>query len=170
MTTRVGVTGHQRLEKPSAWAWVESALARALDTLKPPLVAISSLAIGADQLFASLVLSRGGEFQAIIPFTGYERTFSGEDVETYRRLLSKARAVEYLTTEGTDEDKYLAAGKRIVELAEVMIAVWDGKPAKGKGGTADIVAYAIHMGVRLIHKNPLDHTITDTFGEKSALP
>jgi hypothetical protein len=163
MTTRVGVTGHQRLEKPSAWIWVESALGRALDTLKPPLVAISSLAIGADQLFASLVLGRGGELQAIIPFHEYERTFGPADVETYHRLLAKARAVEYLETEGTDEDKYLAAGKRIVEMAEVMIAVWDGKPAKGKGGTADIVAYAIKKEVRLIQINPVNHSMTTIF-------
>lgn len=160
MTTKVGITGHQRLDNPSAWAWVESVMGKALDALEPPLVAISSLAIGADQLLASLVLSRGGELHAVIPFQGYERTFGPEDVEAYRRILTKARAVEYLRTEGTDEDKYLAAGKRIVEMADVIIAVWDRKPAKGKGGTADIVSYILQRGVRLIHINPMDHSIT----------
>jgi hypothetical protein len=160
MTTRVGVTGHQRLEEPSAWTWVESAMARALDTLEPPLVAISSLAIGADQLLATLVLGRGGELRAVVPFPEYERTFGPADVDTYRQILAKARAVEYLKTTGTDEDKYLAAGKRIVEMADVMIAVWDGLPARGKGGTADIVVYARERGVKLIHLNPVDYSVT----------
>lgn len=160
MTIKVGVTGHQRLDNQSTWTWVEFAMGRALDALTPPLVAISSLAIGADQLFASLVLSRGGELHAVIPFQGYEKTFGPEDVEAYQRILTKARLVEYLKTEGTDEDKYLAAGKRMVEMADVIIAVWDGKPAKGKGGTADIVSYALQRGGRLIHLNPVDHSMT----------
>jgi hypothetical protein len=29
-----------------------------------------------------------------------------------------------------------------VDLSDLLIAVWDGKEAKGKGGTADIVRYA----------------------------
>jgi hypothetical protein len=169
MTTRVGVTGHRRLDNQGAWTWVESAMGKALDALEPPLVAISSLAIGADQLLASLVLGRGGELHAVIPFQGYERTFGPEDVAAYRRILAKARTVEYLTTEGTDEDKYLAAGKRIAEMAEVIIAVWDGKPARGKGGTADIVHYASHIGIRLIQINPMNHRINEIGGPKGTL-
>jgi hypothetical protein len=30
--------------------------------------------------------------------------------------------------------------------AEVLIAVWDGLPARGLGGTADVVAYAKQCG------------------------
>jgi hypothetical protein len=163
MTTRVGVTGHRHLENPEAWAWIEAAMVKALDDLEPPLVAISSLAIGADQLMADLVLRRGGKLQAIIPFPGYESTFAPEEVWAYQRLLAQADAVEYLETGGMEEDKYLAAGKRLVDLAEVIFTVWDGKPAKGKGGTADIVFYALQRGVRLIHLNPVDHTITTKF-------
>jgi hypothetical protein len=156
----IGITGHQRLDGPSAWGWVKSAMTNAVDALEPPVAAVSSLAIGADQLFVSLMLRRGSEIHAIIPFSGYERTFGPQDVDAYLQLLSKAASVEVLKTPGTDEDAYLAAGKRIVELADVMIAIWNGQPAKGKGGTADIVAYAIERGTRLIHINPVDRTIT----------
>jgi hypothetical protein len=157
---RVGITGHQRLDDPSAWGWVEFAMTKALDALEPPVDAVSSLAIGADQLFVSLMLSRASEIHAIIPFSGYERTFGPQNVDAYLRLLSKAASVEVLQAPGTDEDAYLAAGKRIVELADLMIAIWNGQPAKGKGGTADIVAYALERGTRLIHINPVDRTIT----------
>ena len=124
------------------------------------MIAVSSLAIGADQLFASIVVDRGGQIHAVIPFQGYERTFGPQDLDAYRRILSKATVVEILQIDGTDEDKYLATGKRIVELAELLIAIWDGKPAKGMGGTADVVAYAIRRGTKLTHINPVNHSVT----------
>ena len=45
----------------------------------------------------------------------------------------------------------LQQASRVVELSDIVLAVWNGKPAKGKGGTADVVAYAIRRGVPLIH-------------------
>jgi hypothetical protein len=96
---------------------------------------------------------------AVLPFAGIERTFAAEDLPEYRRLASQA-SVEILRTPGTDEDAYLAAGRRVVQLSDVMIAVWDAKPAKGKGGTADIVAFAAASGVPVVHINPVEQTVT----------
>ncbi|MDJ0733759.1 MAG: hypothetical protein QNJ47_06670 [Nostocaceae cyanobacterium] len=154
----IGITGHQRLPNPSMWKWVEESMNCELDTITPPVTAVSSLAIGADQLFAKLVLQRGGSVHAIIPFANYQRTFDGDDLHIYQQLL-KLVSFEILTTPGTDEDAYLAAGQRIVELSDRIIAVWDGKPARGKGGTGDIVAYAIASGIPLVHINPIQHTV-----------
>ena len=157
---KIGITGHQKLDDATAWNWVESVTCQKLDMIKRPITAISSLAIGVDQLFASLVMDRGGQLYAVIPFEGYERTFTPLHIETYHRILSKAITVEVLQTQGTDEDAYLAAGKRIVELADLMFAIWNGQPAKGKGGTADIVSYALEKKIPLVHINPQDRTVT----------
>ena len=40
------------------------------------------------------------------------------------------------------EAAFLAAGRLVVERSDVLAAVWDGKPARGSGGTADVVDYA----------------------------
>lgn len=160
MRIKVGVTGHQRLDEPNAWGWVKTAFDNELDSLKQSVIAVCSLAIGADQLFASIVIDRGGQLHAVIPFQGYELTFSPQDLDEYNRILSRANIVEIMQTHGTDEEKYLAAGRRVVELSDILIAVWNGKPAKGKGGTADIVAYAGSKGVLTVHINPVDRTIT----------
>ena len=156
---RVGITGHQQLEDPEAWPWVEEIVGRELDAAAAPVVVVTSLAVGADQLVARLGIARGATVQAVLPFAGIERTFAAEDLQSYRRLVSQA-TVEVLQTSGTDEDAYMAAGRRVVELSDVMIAVWDAKPAKGKGGTADIVAYAIASGVPVVHINPVERTVT----------
>jgi hypothetical protein len=122
------------------------------------MIIVTSLAAGTDQLIARLGIERGAALHAVLPFVDIERTFSSKDLAEYRWLVGQA-SVEVLQTQGTDEDAYLAAGQRVVELADIMIAVWDGKPAKGKGGTADIVACARAVGVPVIHIDPLERSV-----------
>lgn len=139
---KVGITGHQRLKNPLDWDRVRLEMVDALDRLQGTPVAVTSLAIGADQLFAEIVLQRGGAIEAVIPFDGYELKFNeGSPREAYRQFLSRATRVEVLVKKGSDEKAYYEAGKRVVDLSDMMIAVWDGQPAGGLGGTADIVAY-----------------------------
>ncbi len=40
------------------------------------------------------------------------------------------------------EEAFFAADRRVVELSDRMVAIWDGKQSRGLGGTADVVAYA----------------------------
>ena len=55
----VGITGHQILADAAGWTWVRAALLAELSEVPPPLIGCSSLAAGADQIFAELVLSYG---------------------------------------------------------------------------------------------------------------
>ncbi len=65
----------------------------------------------------------------------------------YDHLLASACQVERLTYAESTEQAHLAAGRRIVEASDVLVAVWDGQPARGLGGTADVVRYAHEQGV-----------------------
>ena len=158
---KVGITGHQHLDDQSAWPWVEAQINGHLSSIEPPITAVTSLAVGADQMLARLVLARGGRVHAVIPFPDYERTFDADHVTEYRKMRADA-VMEVMGGAETDEDAYLAAGKRVVDLADVMIAVWDGKPAQGKGGTADVVQYAEQRRVPLVHVNPVARTVATT--------
>jgi hypothetical protein len=155
----VGITGHQHLDDPTAWSWVADAIRSELTALTPPLVAITSLAIGADQLLAELVLEHGGTIHAVLPYREIERSFLPEDLPLFRMLASQAE-LEILDTPGTDQDAYLAAGLRVVDLSDLVIAVWNGLPAVGKGGTADVVDYALQKGIRLLHIEPVGRTVS----------
>jgi hypothetical protein len=68
----------------------------------------------------------------------------------WRRLLEHAEHVRVITENGTREDAYLDCGMATVDGADVLLAVWDGEPARGKGGTADVVSYAGLLGKPLI--------------------
>jgi hypothetical protein len=152
---RIGVTGHRHLDKSSAWGWVATQIENILRRTDLPLIGSSCLAVGTDQVFAEVVLSLGGTLEVIVPFQGYERCFtSGSERERYLELLGRACSHFILPNSRTEEDSYLEAGKLIVDSSELLIAVWNALPARGRGGTAEVVAYAMSRARKVIHLNP----------------
>ena len=156
---RIGITGHQRLTSQAEWDWVEQQMDELL-SVPGELTGFTSLAMGADQLFAESVLRRGGSFAAIVPFAGYEMKFEeGASRDAYKQLLAQASAVEVLKASGSNREAYFKAGKQVVNRSEMLLAVWDGKPAASLGGTADAVSYARQCGKRIVHLNPASRTV-----------
>ncbi len=157
---RIGITGHRNLGDAAAVAWVRTVLDRLLGERPADLVGISSLARGADQLFAELVLLRKGKLEVLLPFAEYrDRLSADQDREMYERLLARA-SVETLPRAGrTDEEAYLQAGHEVVARCDLLLAVWNGAPAGGLGGTAEIVAHARSAGRSLIVIDPIRRTV-----------
>lgn len=143
--THLGVSGHQALPA-AAIGPVIIGLREAVNEAGAELIGITSLAVGSDQLFATEVLAAGGHLHAVLPCQGYEEMLEETDRARYRRLLEQAQAIETLPFEEPSEDAFYAAGRRVVERCQRLLAIWDGQPAQGMGGTADIVAYARQQG------------------------
>jgi hypothetical protein len=142
---RVGFSGHQTLSAPTR-ALVRSDLARALAAMGRVL-AMTSLAAGSDQIFAECALAAGGDLTVIVPCDGYEATFENTaDLARYQELLNSAADVVTMPFPAPSEEAYWAAGRHVVDAADILIAVWDGRPAGGLGGTADVVRYAEDAG------------------------
>src|SRR5437868_1748922 len=110
---KIGITGHQELPNEELWDWVRITIVALLAQESNKIVGYTSLAKGADQLFADVVLEYGGGIYAVIPFPGYERTLRGQERHHFKELLERA-SKETLNVDGSDEDAYLAAGRRIV--------------------------------------------------------
>ncbi|MEU4242446.1 hypothetical protein [Actinoplanes sp. NPDC026619] len=142
---RFGVTGHRVLPPGIADRavrhWGRVLPAGAL------LHGVSMLADGADQLFAGHVLAAGGTLEVVVPCEGYARTLIGDDSRArfadLRRAASKVTTMPY--AEPSDQ-AFLAAGQALVDGCDHLFAIWDGQPARGLGGTADIVNYARDHG------------------------
>lgn len=153
-----GITGHQQLEDEQ---WVRSQLRNIIDR-EGVVHGVTSLARGADQIFAECLLDAGAGYSVIVPSGGYEDTFETSAAkQSYEHLLRRAVRIETLRYGEPSEEAFLAAGQRMVDETSVIIAVWDGKPAKGVGGTGDVVAYAKSHGKRVIHVNCADHAVSD---------
>lgn len=143
--TCVGVTGHQVLSETTRQL-VRSAVRRRLERYRA-VRGVTSLAGGADQLFARVVLALGGELLGVIPARNYESSFSSEsDLACFRELLTRCTERVVLPYASPSDAAYWAAGREVVHRCEHMIAVWDGEPAAGLGGTAQVVGYAREHG------------------------
>ncbi len=62
-------------------------------------------------------------------------------------LVARADEVRTMPYDTADREAYTAANEYLVSQCEALFAVWDGHPAAGKGGTADVVAYARKAGM-----------------------
>lgn len=143
---KVGVTGHQSIPW-AAEAFVREEIATALARRGNDLIGVSSLAAGADQIFASQVLDGGGQLLVVVPCARYEASFDdAAALARFRELLLAAVMVEQLPFSEPSEAAFLAAGHRVIDESDALIAVWDGLPARGLGGTGDAVAYAKSRG------------------------
>ena len=156
----LGVTGHRKLTGD-------------LDTLKgaiagefrklagryaaSPFLLLSGLAEGADQIVADLALEILPECALIavlpMPPKAFETDFSDEIARAkFDALLARAEAVVEIETEGDawrqpGEQRdllYARVGALIAEHAQILIAVWDGQPGRGMGGTRDVVDWFRH--------------------------
>ena len=116
---------------------------------------ISALADGADQIAADAALDLGYHLHAVLPFSReeYRGDLLGEEAqERFDTQLSHVNNLLELPGErGNPFDPYVMTGRAIVAHCDVLIAVWDGLKARGRGGTADVVELAIERGTPVVH-------------------
>lgn len=140
--TILGITGHQNLT-PATRRIVAAAMTHRIAAFAHgDIIGLTCLAAGADQTLAFCVLAAGGRIDVVIPAHGYRDTMSGQDQKTYDHLLALAGNITELPNATPSEVAYYEAGQLIVDRSDLLIAVWDGQPAAGLGGTGDVVAYA----------------------------
>jgi hypothetical protein len=114
------------------------------------------LAAGADQLFARIICDNRLDLIAVIPCNRYDETFQKEaDLAEYMKCRNNALSTVQLNFEEPSETAFFEAGILLVDKSDIIFCIWDEKPAKGSGGTGDIVAYAKALKKKIIHLNPI---------------
>ena len=177
----IGVTGHRasnlagvdllalRAAVSTILAELESALrgvgrqhAMAFDAAPPRMRLVSALADGADTLVAQAALAAGWRLDVCLPFVReeYAKDFElGIDLQVYLDLIGSAGAVMELPGRRADAAAaYEAVGRLVLEQSDILIALWDGDPDRGRGGTSRVVAEAI---ARLAD----DHGLAERFAQ-----
>jgi hypothetical protein len=149
--TRLAITGHRGLSKQTT-ALVDTALRHEITKRAKDgtLVGLTCLADGADTLFARAVLDNGGKLHVIVPAHEYRDGLPQAHHVTYDALLAEAAEVTWLDHDESDSDAHMDASLRMLADADELLAVWDGQPARGYGGTADVVNAARDQDVSVI--------------------
>jgi hypothetical protein len=150
------VTGHRDFGKRTKK--VASAVRAELERIarahpKTPAVVLSALAEGADRLVATLAREvLDARLVAVLPMPAKEYTQDFATAASRREfksllksanqvieapILSKGRKWRAYTEERNHQ--YAWGGAYVVKNADVLVTLWDGKPARGTGGTACVV-------------------------------
>jgi hypothetical protein len=152
----IGATGHRFLvEMDKLTTGVDAALRRIEEAFPgQSLTVISPLAEGADRLVVRRALTRPGTRLIVplpLPESDYMADFgTAESREEFLTLLDRADQVLVLSPAPTRPEAYMAAGRCVVDLCDVLVALWDGREAQGSAGTAEIVAEARRRGLPLV--------------------
>ncbi len=144
---RVGITGHRGLPDDIAER-VRRGLRDELRALpNEGLVGVSCIADGPDAWFARIVLELGGRIEVVIPAAAYRESLPEWHRTTYDELVDAAAEVHHTGLAESDAQAHMVGSEILVGVIDRLVAVWDGQPARGYGGTADVVAYAQRTGV-----------------------
>jgi hypothetical protein len=155
----IGVTSHRNIA-PAEMEGVRQRVREFLGRLKTdfpelPLVVLSALAEGGDQLVAEEALAAGATLVAPLPLprelyrddfvlpathAGFEALCARAQVTQLPQHPGQSRAA--IETEGLARNRaYASAGIYIASHCHILLAIWDGKSSDRLGGTAQIVHY-----------------------------
>jgi hypothetical protein len=143
---RIGITGHSSLSEATARRVADEL--RATLSGYDELVGVTCLARGADQIFARTVLELGGSVEVVLPAADYrERKVKPDNAAQFDELIARADVVHTMPSSESNREAYLAASEHVLAHVDEMVAVWDGMPSGGTGGTGDVVRVARERGV-----------------------
>jgi hypothetical protein len=120
---------------------------------------VTPIAEGADQIAAEIALELGWDLEAILPFNrnAYRASLADDGARArFDALLERSCCVlELPGNRDNGLEAYVMTGRATVAHCDILIAVWDGLPPRGRGGTGEVVQLAITRGTAIVHI-PLD--------------
>ncbi len=168
-TVAIGVTGHRWIEETREILSAIDHVMERIHQMYPDhnLIVLSPLAQGADQVVAKCLLrDQGTKLTAILPMPieQYLTDFpTDESKSEFHHFLEQAEEIIELPNLTSREESYIAVGNYILDHSDLLIAIWDGQVAKGKGGTGEIVHIARERGLPLawIQQVQKDHDVDE---------
>ncbi|MFD5427386.1 hypothetical protein [Streptomyces sp. NPDC127084] len=144
----IAVTGHSNLSEASKPLIKEELMMRFARYSASELTGMSCLAAGADAVFADAVLTVGGRLLVVIPSEDYrERMVDHRYADDFDRLCGAAAGVKVMPYQKATANAYAAANRVLLNRADLLMAVWDGRVGGRRGGTSDAVTMARAQGL-----------------------
>jgi len=120
---------------------------------------LSPIADGADQIAAEVALELGWELEIILPFErrAYRASLANDNARSaFDALIERAAGVlELPGNPGNGLEAYVMTGRATVAHCDMLFAIWDGLPPRGRGGTGEVVQFALGRGTAIVHV-PID--------------
>ena len=152
----IGFTGHRKVPyEAKSRQLIRDFLARQKESHQGIVYGVSSAASGGDQLFAESCLELNIPLRILLPRPAEQFRSDFDDTSWLRtvRIMENAISVEVTGTLESQTEQYYDCGIQTVAESQLLVALWDGLPARGAGGTQEMVSYArkTHHPVAWIH-------------------
>jgi class 3 adenylate cyclase/tetratricopeptide (TPR) repeat protein len=170
---------------------VKNEIRRRLQSLNAR-IGYASAACGSDILFHEVMLELGGEIHVVLPYertsfikNSVDSTSRGEWSKRFAEVIKRANELQELSCRAEDGREPVSlqfANRMLLGLAKlraqqletrlIPLAVWDGKPGDGPGGTADNVEIWRRSGldVQLIEPRALSKDVVAVRSAKLRKP
>jgi len=145
----IGFSGHRHLENEARCLDAVRAFLRSKKDAHQGIVyGISSAASGGDQIFAEACLELGIPLRILLPRPAeqFRSDFDAAGWERSQAILQKAISLEVTTGSQDRNEQYYDCGIQTVMESQLLLALWDGEPSRGLGGTQEIVSFAEKTG------------------------
>jgi hypothetical protein len=150
---QIGFTGHRHLtNEPLARKRIREVLADWKKKWGGAISGLSSLAAGSDLLFAEICFELNIPLSVLLPLR-LEEFKQDFDAATWLRVesaLERAACWEVIDAGLPRPECYYECGIATLHQSGLLLTLWDGQPASGKGGTGDIVDQCRELGAPLV--------------------
>jgi hypothetical protein len=148
-TVAIGFTGHRTLgDEAQCRKAILDFLERRKTSATGLVYGVSSVAAGGDLLFAESCIQLELPLCVLLPLPAEEfrKDFDAISWSRAKRVLEKASSVEVMAGNQSREECYYECGIETVLQSRLLLALWDGGPSQGLGGTENIVSFARGLG------------------------
>ncbi len=145
----IGFSGHRHIENEAKCRDAVRAFLRSKkETHQGIVYGVSSAASGGDQIFAESCLELDMPLRILLPRPPeqFKTDFDAAGWQRSEAILDKAISVEVTSDSPDRKEQYYDCGIRMVTESQVLLALWDGEPSRGVGGTQEIVSFAEKTG------------------------
>lgn len=148
-TMAIGFTGHRALiDEAKCRKAIVDFLEQRRASASGLVYGISSVAAGGDLLFAESCVQLALPLCVLLPLPVEELRKDFDEISWARaeQVLRKAAAVEVTGGNQSRAECYYECGIETVQQSRLLLALWDGGPSQGLGGTEDVVSFARGLG------------------------
>jgi hypothetical protein len=150
----IGFTGHRHLrDEARSGVQILDFLKEKKEKFTGVVCGVSSVASGGDMFFAEACIQLGLQLGVLLLLPN---------------VLSQSMSVEVTGRDESRDARYYECGIELVLQSRMLLALWDGEPSRGLGGTEQIVSFAKAEGrpIAWIHS---DTGAIQLFNEKAEL-
>jgi hypothetical protein len=145
----IGFTGHRKLpDEAKCRAAIRKVLLEWIEKVPGVVYGVTSVAAGGDLLFAETCIELNLPIRVFLPLPK-EQFRDDFDEPAWARaecVFQKALSVEVTGASEKLTERYYECGIETVQESQLLVALWDGEPSQGLGGTADMVHFAKEQG------------------------